>query len=80
MTSASDEKWRPFNCFFQSGRSKDLSAALCVEVILAIGTCGVVVYNVLREVVPPSEDRGSIFLRNIVNCLPDHTASQTADL
>ena len=26
MTSASDEKWRPFNCFFQSGRAKDLSA------------------------------------------------------
>ena len=28
MTSASDEKWRPFNCFFQSGRAKDLSAFL----------------------------------------------------
>ena len=28
MTSASDEKWRPFNCFFQSGRAKDLSAVL----------------------------------------------------
>jgi len=28
MTSASDEKWRPFNCFFQSGRAKDLSAPL----------------------------------------------------
>ena len=26
MTSASDEKWRPLNCFFQSGRAKDLSA------------------------------------------------------
>jgi len=23
MTSASDEKWRAFNCFFQSGRAKD---------------------------------------------------------
>jgi hypothetical protein len=28
MTSASEEKWRPFNCFFQSGRAKDLSAPL----------------------------------------------------
>ena len=28
MTSASDEKWRPFNCFLQSGRAKDLSAPL----------------------------------------------------
>ena len=28
MTSASDEKWRAFNCFFQSGRAKDLSAPL----------------------------------------------------
>ena len=26
MTSASNEKWRPFNCFFQSSRAKDLSA------------------------------------------------------
>ena len=26
MTSASDEKWRPFNCFFSPGRAKDLSA------------------------------------------------------
>jgi hypothetical protein len=26
MTSVSDEKWRPFNCLFQSGRAKDLSA------------------------------------------------------
>jgi len=28
MTSASDEKWRPFYCFFQSGRAKVLSAPL----------------------------------------------------
>ena len=28
MTPASDEKWRPFNCFFQSGGAKDLSAPL----------------------------------------------------
>ena len=28
MTSASDEKWRPFKYFFQSGWSKDLSAPL----------------------------------------------------
>jgi len=29
MTSASEEKWRPFNCFFfQSGRAKDLSASV----------------------------------------------------
>ena len=28
MTSTSDEKWRTFNCFFQSGRAKDLSAPL----------------------------------------------------
>ena len=28
MTSASDEKWRPFNFFFQSGRAKDLSVPL----------------------------------------------------
>ena len=28
MTSASDEKWRTFNFFFQSGRAKDLSAPL----------------------------------------------------
>ena len=32
MTSASDEQWRPFNCFFQSGLFKDLSALLhCSE-------------------------------------------------
>ena len=41
MTSASDEKWLPFQLFFQSGRAKDLSApckepvkhkyALCAE-------------------------------------------------
>ena len=30
LNSASDEKWRPFNCFFQSGRAKDLSAPLYV--------------------------------------------------
>ena len=30
MTSASDEKWRLFNCFFQSGRAKDLSAPLYI--------------------------------------------------
>ena len=30
MTSASDEEYRPFNCFFQSGRAKDLSAPLCL--------------------------------------------------
>ena len=29
MTSASDEKWRTFICFFQSGRAKNLSAPLC---------------------------------------------------
>ena len=28
MTSASNEKWRPFNCFFQAGRAKDLPAPL----------------------------------------------------
>ena len=28
MASASDENWGPFNCFFQSGRAKDLSAPL----------------------------------------------------
>ena len=28
MTSKSDEKWRPSNCFFQSGRARNLSAAL----------------------------------------------------
>ena len=28
ITSASDEKWRAFKCFFQSGRAKDLSARL----------------------------------------------------
>jgi len=28
MTSALDEERRPFNCFFQSGRAKDLSAPL----------------------------------------------------
>ena len=28
MTSALDEKWRPFQLFFQSGRTKDLSAPL----------------------------------------------------
>ena len=30
MTSASDDKWRTFNCFFQSGRANDLSAPLYV--------------------------------------------------
>ena len=34
MTSTSDENWRPFNCFFQSGRSKDLSAPLYIHFIL----------------------------------------------
>jgi len=33
MTSASDEKWRPFNCFFHSGRAKDLSAPLCRSLV-----------------------------------------------
>ena len=33
MTSASDEKWRPFNCFFQSGRAKDLLAPLYKSVL-----------------------------------------------
>ena len=28
ITSTSDKKWRPFNCFFQLGRAKDLSAPL----------------------------------------------------
>jgi len=28
MISASDEKWRPFNSFFHSGRAKNLSAPL----------------------------------------------------
>ena len=33
MTSASDEKWRPFDCFFHSGRAKDLSAPMyCASV------------------------------------------------
>ena len=36
MTSVSDEKWRPFNCFFQSGRGKDLSAPLYVQLLLAL--------------------------------------------
>jgi len=31
MTSASDEKWPPFNPFFQSGRAKDLSAPMYVN-------------------------------------------------
>ena len=31
MTSASDEIWRTFNCFFQSGRAKDLSVTLYNE-------------------------------------------------
>ena len=31
VTSASEEKWRPFNCFFQSDRAKDLSAPLYME-------------------------------------------------
>ena len=34
MTSASDEKCRPFNCFFQSGRAKDLSAPLVTSSLL----------------------------------------------
>ena len=33
MTSASDEKWRPFHCLFQSGRAKDLSAPLYPVII-----------------------------------------------
>ena len=32
MTSASEEMWRPFNWFLQSGRAKDLSAPLYVSV------------------------------------------------
>jgi len=31
MTSASDEKWRTFNCFFQSAWAKDLSAPLYIR-------------------------------------------------
>jgi len=34
MTSASEEKWRPFNCFFQSSRAKDLSAPLYKLVVI----------------------------------------------
>jgi len=34
MTSASDEKWRPFNFFFQSGRAKDLSASRNYRIML----------------------------------------------
>ena len=29
----SDEKWRTFNCFFQSGRAKDLSVPLYFKII-----------------------------------------------
>ena len=32
VTFASDEKWRLFNCFFQSGRAKDLSAPLSTNI------------------------------------------------
>ena len=32
VTSASDEKWRTFTCFFQSDRAKDLSALLYFSV------------------------------------------------
>jgi len=43
MTSASEEKWRPFNCFFQSGWAKDLPAPLyfiatCLQAKLAYST------------------------------------------
>ena len=31
MTSASDEKWRTFNCFFHSGGAKDVSAPLIMQ-------------------------------------------------
>jgi len=34
MTSASEEKWRAFNFFFQSGRAKDLSAPLYKHLVL----------------------------------------------
>ena len=36
MTSGSDEKWRTFNLFFQSGRAKDLSASLYNEELCAV--------------------------------------------
>jgi hypothetical protein len=36
MTSASDEKWRLFNCFFQSGRAKDLSSPLYLLFVIFI--------------------------------------------
>ena len=36
MTSASDEKWRPFNGFFQSGRAKDSSEPLYHKNRLAV--------------------------------------------
>ena len=38
MTSASVEKWRPFQLFFQSGRAKDLSAPLYVVYLLLMAT------------------------------------------
>jgi len=34
LRSASDEKCRQFNCFFQSGRAKDLSAPLYLKLYL----------------------------------------------
>ena len=38
MTSALDEKWRLFTCFFQSGQAKDLSAPLycCTPVLIVV--------------------------------------------
>ena len=46
MTSASDEKWRPFNCFFQSGRAKDLSAPLY---IWSIALCSAETWTLREE-------------------------------
>ena len=38
QVSALDEKWRLFNCFFQSGRAKDLSALLYIQGALFLST------------------------------------------
>ena len=36
LTSASEEKWRPFNYFFQSDRAKDLSAPLQCHFVFSV--------------------------------------------
>jgi hypothetical protein len=80
MTSASEEKWRPFNCFFQSGRTKDLSAPLYRFRLDTARVLALFVKNVLRKRmiawVSPGNGRPGILYRKMRLC----SAKQFADV